>query len=545
MVMRTAIGAVAFFACACVLAQSGKPETLEGSNGFVLIRIVTNAAVPQPLMGYHTKWRDLVVQSADGTEVKLSPAPDAGRRSTQVFAQPLAEGRYKPVALRSNAAGIPLAPNDLEFEVKRGRVTNLGTLIVQPTGNSEYTVVPFPGAEDMREYLARELPALAAVAGADTLGWSGGKVADGTASGPRWLVVSNTAAGGIVGTITMNIIQAKIDADARTASVAAWKEATDGATRLRLAKQYSYSLNGLQRLPDGRIAAGSNLGQVLLRDPAAGWQRIDLEDPREITALYAPDGNRMIAGGEEGLLVSTQDGGKTWTRHKPAVAGGLIVHIAEREGQVFVLSVVDDDFWLHSTSDLGSGQWRELRHEKMDFLGLRIYPHMQGMGVLHEGRYYMVVPGQSIHILDIGTGTWTAVKPDSPLRFMGAVKDGFAYATGAINRVAPYLSRDGGATWKKLENNCSATFSGVLSVAFLSPSDAYLLCYQVGMWSNTYTIKRTGDGGATWKDVLADIPGRPFQMYATPEVLLYSDVTGQIHASRDGGASWALESRPQ
>ena len=174
LVIRVWIGVAALLACAWALAQSGKPEALEGSNGFVLIRIVTNAAVPQVLMGYHTKWRDLVLQSADGTEVKLAPAPDAGRRSTQVFAQPLAEGRYKPVALRSNAAGIPLAPNDLEFEVKRGRVTNLGTLIVQPTGNSEYTVLPFPGTEDMREYLARELPALAAAAGGETLGWSGG-----------------------------------------------------------------------------------------------------------------------------------------------------------------------------------------------------------------------------------------------------------------------------------------------------------------------------------------------------------------------------------
>ena len=543
--MRVGIGLAALIACAWALAQSGKPQALEANNGFVLIRIVTNAAVPQVLMGYNTRWRDLVLQSADGTEVKLSSAPDAGRRSTQVFAQPLAEGRYKPVALRSGGAGIPLAPNDLEFEVKRGRVTNLGTLIVQPTGNNEFTLLLYPGAEDMREYLARELPALAAVAGADTPGWRGGKGADGTASGPRWLVVSNTAAGGIVGTITMNLIQAKLDADAKTAPVVAWKEAIDGAARLRLAKQYSYSLNGLQRLPDGRIAAGSNLGQVLLRDPATGWQRIDLEDPREITALYAPDGNRMVAGGEEGLLVSTQDGGKTWARHKPAIAGGLIVHIAEREGEVFVLSVVDDDFWLHSTRDLGSGEWRELRHEKMDFLGLRIHPHMQAMGALHEGRYYMVVPGQAIHILDLGTRTWSSAKPDSPLRFMGAVKDGFAYATGAINRVAPYLSRDGGATWKKLENRCTATFSGVLSVAFLSPNEAYLLCYEVGMWSNSYAIKRTADGGATWKDVLADVPGRPYQMYATPEVLLYSDVTGQIHASRDGGATWAEESRPQ
>lgn len=526
------------------MAQDGKPQALEGNNGFVLVRIVTHSAVPHPLMGYNTGWRNLVLQSADGAQALLSPAPAAGRRSTQVYAQPLAEGRYKPVALRLASAAISLVPNDLEFEVKRGRVTNLGTLIVQPIGNNEYTVVPFAGNADLREYLARESPALAAVAGADTLGWSGGKSADGVATGPNWVVVSNTAAGGIIGTITMNIIQAKINADARTAPVVAWKETTEPAARLRLAKQNTYALNALQRLADGRIAAGTNLGQILLRHPESGWQRFDLEDPREITALHAPDAERMIAGGEEGLLVSTRDGGKTWTRHRPALAGA-IVHIAEHEGQILVLSLIDDELVLHSTRDLESGEWRELKREKADFLGLRIHPHMQGMGVLHEGRYYMVVPGQAIHVLDLGTGTWTSAKPDGPFRFMGAVKGGFAYATGAINRVAPAMSRDGGATWTKLQNSCTATFSGVLSVAFLSAADAYLFCTQVGMWSNSYAIKRTKDGGATWSDVLADVPGRPFQMFATPELILYVDVTGRVHASRDGGATWALDSRPQ
>lgn len=85
----------------------------------------------------------------------------------------------------------------------------------------------------------------------------------------------------------------------------------------------------------------------------------------------------------------------------------------------------------------------------------------------------------------------------------------------------------------------------MLSVAFISPNDTYLLCYEVGMWSNTYSIKRTKDGGATWADVLGDISGRPFQMYATPEFLFYVDVTGQVHTSRDGGATWAVDSRPQ
>src|SRR5581483_4526071 len=238
------------------LAQE-KP--LEASEGMMVLRVVTNAAVPHALMGYNTKWQRLVLQSADGAEVIVNPSAEDGRRSTQVFAQPLPEGRYKPVALRSTGT-IPLSGSDLEFEVKRSRVTNLGTLIVQPTGNSEYTVLPFPGFDDTRELVAREMPKLAA---AGTLGWAAGRGADGVASGPRWMVVSNTAAGGIIGTITMNIIQAKIDADAKTEAIAAWKETADPAARLRLAKQYTYSLNALQRLPDGTLAAGTNLGQVM------------------------------------------------------------------------------------------------------------------------------------------------------------------------------------------------------------------------------------------------------------------------------------------
>ncbi len=542
--MRTLIAVVAaLFAGSHALAQPDKPpQSFEGTNGYVVLRIVTNAAVPLVLMGYNTKWRTLVLQSADGGEVPLNPAPDDGRRSTQVFAQQLPEGRYKPLALRS-AGTIPLTGSDLGFEVKRGRVTNLGTLVVQPIGNNEYTVLPFPGSDDLREFVAREAPAIAAAAGGEALGWTGGKGADGTAAGPRWTVVSNTAAGGIIGTITMNIIQAELDSDAKTAPVAAWKETTDPAARLRLAKQNTYSLNALQRLPAGEIAAGTNLGQVMLRDPATGWARFDLEDPREVTALHAPSRERMVAGGEEGLLVSTQDGGKTWTRHRPPAPGVLIVHIAEHEGQTFVLSALGDDIRLHSTRDLASGEWRELKSGEMDFLGLRIHPHMQPMGTLHEGRYYMLVPGQAIYVLDLEMGAWTSAKPDGLFRFMGAVRGAFAYATGAINRVAPYLSRDGGATWTRFANPCTATFSGVQSVAFLSPSDAYLMCSEIGMWSNTWTIKRTTDGGANWTDVAKDLAGRPLQMYATPELILYTEVTGQVRASKDGGATWAYEVR--
>src|SRR6478735_12815563 len=110
--MRSWIAAAAaFLACAHALAQSDKvPQAFEGTNGFVVLRIVTNAAVPLPLMGYSTKWRNLVLQSADGAEVLLSPAPEDGRRSTQVFAQQMPEGRYKAAVLRSTGT-IPLSGN--------------------------------------------------------------------------------------------------------------------------------------------------------------------------------------------------------------------------------------------------------------------------------------------------------------------------------------------------------------------------------------------------------------------------------------------------
>jgi photosystem II stability/assembly factor-like uncharacterized protein len=251
----------------------------------------------------------------------------------------------------------------------------------------------------------------------------------------------------------------------------------------------------------------------------------------------------MIAGGEEGLLVSTQDGGKTWTRHKPPVAGGLVVHIAEHEGQILVLSVLGDEFRLHSTRDLTAGEWRELRKAKQQFLGLRIHPHMDAMGALYEGRYYMLVPGDAIHVLDLATGAWTSAKPDGPFRFMNTVKGGFAYALGAIPRVAPHVTRDGGATWTPIDTTCSTTFTGVRSLSFLSPTDAIEMCSATGMWSVTYTLKRTQDGGATWTDMGPELPGRPLQMYATPELVLYTEVTGQIRASKDGGATWTSESR--
>ena len=68
---------------------------------------------------------------------------------------------------------------------------------------------------------------------------------------------------------------------------------------------------------DGRIAAVGERGTLLQSDPIDQWRRADLQIPRlSLNAVaFGPDGFGLIVG-NRGLVLRTENGGKTWRRVK-------------------------------------------------------------------------------------------------------------------------------------------------------------------------------------------------------------------------------------
>ena len=527
-------------------AQVQNPaKVLEAGSGLVAVRVVTNTSVPAAMMSYASKWTTLSVRGADEREHSLQPLPDEGRRRSQIFSGSLPEGQYRIVSLRSGGIVIPLPESSLQFEVRAAHLSNLGTIIYQPTGNRGYTVLQYPAREDIQRALQRELPELSALALSNpVLGWQGASgAADGNVVGPNFVVVSNSAAVGVVGTITFGVIGSIVERTNATDPVLAWQQVQDPGARLVLAKESTYALNALQRLPGGEIVAGTNLGQVLVRDTDGVWARLDTGDPREIVAVHAWDRQHFIAGGEEGLLLSTEDGGGTWKHLQAPIPGALIMHVTESNGRVLLLSLYRKEMWVHSTTDPGGGEWRELKRAPMTYPEVMMWPNQQSMAVLSGDKYFVSIPDQSVHVLDLANETWEAFAAPGKLRELSASMEGFVYGVGSTFRVHPYITKDAGVTWARYDNACTGIYSGIMSLSFVSPGEAYVLCQHVGMWANTTSIARTRDGGKTWDDVLKETPVRSQQMFAASDLILYMDITGRIYSSKDGGKTWSTERR--
>lgn len=528
--------------CVSTPQVTERPTNFGDDKGFVAIRVITNSPVLDPAQGLSNKWRALRAKSVDGTEFSLLPENGEGRRSSQLFSALLPEGKYRLTALTGGLTASLLDSN-LEFDVQKSHITNLGTLIYQPTGNRAYTILQVVRQDDVQSALAAEYPQLYKAAMPNpVLSWkASGNTSDGTIQS-RSAVVVGVPLVSVVGTLTVGIMQAISDRAGATAAIDAWKTTTDPTARMSLAKEGTYSLNNLQQMPGGEIIAGTNLGQILLRDPAKGWIRIDTGDARELTAVYASSRQRILAGGEEGTLILTNDGGRTWTHLKPPVASALILHVTEHRGETLVLSLYRNQMYVHSITDLNTDNWTELKRETAAQLhSIRTWPNLQGMAVIQNNKYMFYVPGQSLHVFDLDKRTWTVRATPGFFREITATNDFVVSNSGW--RVAPQITRNAGETWTPFENSCAGIYSGIMSLSFLSPSEAYTLCFHTGAFAGSTSLKKTIDGGKTWEDLIRETPVMAMQMFAAKGLIFYSDITGRIYASKDGGATWLVERR--
>lgn len=534
--------AIALAGCATPVAMDKTTATFPAGKGFVAIRVMSNSSSVDPALGIVSRWWNLLVQDAGGKTHTLELSAAEGRRTTQVFSGFLPDGKYELLGLTLGAKSADLRNKGLTFDVKAFRITNLGSIIYQPTGNRGYAVLRSDKDDDMRTMLRGEYPMLSrSVSGAELAFDSVHIGQDGALATASPTVIGGTALTNAVGTITVGVMLAITDKLSATEAIAAWENITDPASRLGLAKSNTFSLNGIQQLPTGELLAASNLGQVLLRDPSRGWARFDVGDARELTAIYAKDRAHILVGGEEGMMYSTGDSGTTWKRVRPPAGSGLIVNISENRGEILVLSQGNGEFVLSSTRDIDQGNWTELKRlgtETRTALGT--YASMQNIATIENNKYIVVTPMNAVHVLDLDTRAWRTATTAGWYRDVKAVGKQLLLASGGF-RVAPQLSGDMGVTWTEIKGNCAGVYSRVVSIAFVDPQEGYMLCAANGVMVGSTSLKKTRDGGATWEYVIRETPLLASQMFAFRERIIYVDILNHIHASHDGGKTWTLD----
>lgn len=260
----------------------------------------------------------------------------------------------------------------------------------------------------------------------------------------------------------------------------------------------------------------------------------------------ASAGKRIVSVGERGLILRSDDGGRTWTQAPvPASAGLTAVYFADAKNGWAVGHVET----ILRTTD-GGDSW-ELVHfdpeNAQPLLDVCFSDASHGVAVGAYGIVYVTADGGAV---------WSQVpfKPD-PLPGAATVESdeddmevgidlGFEFHLNAIARgpgARMYIgaeagrlfrSDDDGAHWRELPSPYDGSFHGVLPLE----GDA-LLAY--GLRGNLF---RSDDGGNSWTAIptgttaLLDAGAR-----VDANTVVVAGMAGVLLVSRDGGRSFTLD----
>ena len=237
------------------------------------------------------------------------------------------------------------------------------------------------------------------------------------------------------------------------------------------------------RAGDRLVAAGER-GRILLsEDQGATWKVAATPTHHTLTSVSFSDAKTGFATGHQGVLLRTEDGGVHWTqaaidmKDKPAL---FAVRVAGGKG----IAVGAYGTYLES-ADAGRS-WKSRRIGPPDF---------------------------DKHL--------TGIAPSGPGRMILAGEAGTLFATP-----------DSGATWQALKSPYAGSFFGAIGLA-----NGSVIAY--GMRGNAW---RTTDNGKNWARVgLGDYKGPLQGASELPEGVVLVGADGLIAISRDGGATFEVK----
>jgi len=276
------------------------------------------------------------------------------------------------------------------------------------------------------------------------------------------------------------------------------------------------------------VSAAAQQGWVVERRGPAG---------KDLNAVYFADSKRGWVGGDEGLVLRTEDGGRTWEQQPSGVADGVndIYFRGKEDGYLLAANRV------LATED-GGRTWRpSVSFAPADFNGAT--PELYSVRFTSKRRGWMVGSvSRGDRVLDSlllqtkdGGASWQRVS--APVRvellhldFRGEKRGWIVGDRGTILH-----TRDGGDTWLQQRADTTAT---LYHVEFRDDETGWA----VGERS---TILRTTDGGATWLAVEVPVLGLRATLlsvaFANKEEGWIVGRSGTILRSSDGGRTWVRQ----
>jgi hypothetical protein len=303
----------------------------------------------------------------------------------------------------------------------------------------------------------------------------------------------------------------------------------------------------LVELPDGRIAAGSRLGSVLLRSQDGRWSVLRsgvLESMLSVLPVQRPDAT-LIAVGELSTMMRLPPGGDSLL---PIDAGNLphgtllFVDGNDQHGW-YVAQQRDKEVTLYRSDKLEGGDWKPLRSESVAFNAWS--GANQAWFWRRPGGLAYAVSAGTLQFLDYASGRWTAGKAPNDSRLLGVAPNpsgslgiltspggGFGGVFASL-----YLSKDAAATWQEIKSDFKVKVSPPLQTM------GGTLLLPGGVFSEP-ELHASSDGGSSWSrrgEFRLDRRLVPLPSGRLLAVDMGLNGLFAIRHSSDEGATWRVE----
>ena len=277
---------------------------------------------------------------------------------------------------------------------------------------------------------------------------------------------------------------------------------------------------------------------VLAADETAAPPAFAIQSPKAAKGLMIDvvhAGSRLVAVGDRGHILYSDDQGSTWTQAKVPTRQLLtaVFFVDEKHGWA-----VGHDAQILASADGGATwtqQYQDLKREA-PLLDIWFKDAEHGLAV---GAY-----GALIETTD-GGKTWADVsdrldnEDQFHLNAIASIKDAGLFIVGEQGSM--FRSSDDGQTWEKLEGPYQGSLFGVISTA----QPHTLLAY--GLRGNLY---RSTDFGSTWEQVELDAARGALEFGLSGATLLDDGSLvvvgngGSVVVSHDDGQTFSVFNRP-
>lgn len=439
-----------------------------------------------------------------GREYILSQVAEGLARDTALFVGAVPAGRYTIEKFEDTDTRqlIQLNEKAIEriglFEVKAGRVTDLGRLVV--TGLNAKVLV-----------------------------------------GRSERVRSNADLVKRFATANAGVYDREVDAG--------WVGPRDGTDKVEEYAMYRpVGAASMTEMDDGTVVAASRLGSVLVRRPNGKWTVIRSDGLESLLWVkpHVTDSSWLVAVGEFGTLLRLDRQGhleRLDTGNLPP-ANLFFIDGNDRDGW-YIAAQRDKEVTLFHSPVLEAGNWQAVRSESVKesfWSGSNLYwawPTANGFA-------YAISAGK-IRSLDFATREWKEYAAPNNSRFISVAPQGngiigiLTSPGGGFGGLfaTDYLSRDGGASWEEIKS----PFKVKISPPFVTRDNKLLL---IGGAFGTPEIQASADSGKTWGRI-SDKVSLGDEIILLPKAGLFMVSPGHgigiftIKHSDDGGANWTVE----